>query len=88
MMGTESALISRELDRLFSLGTAGSLSDAQLIEVFLEGDERTAAHAFEAIVERHGPRVLETCRRILGDLHAAEDAFQATFLVLAQGRKS
>jgi RNA polymerase sigma factor (sigma-70 family) len=84
MMGTESALIGRELERLFSLGAAGSMTDPQLIEVFLEGDERTAACAFEAIVERHGPRVLETCRKILGDLHAAEDAFQATFLVLAR----
>src|SRR5271165_5197856 len=83
-MRTEPADVSRELERLFGLGAVGSLTDAQLLEVFLGGDEPSAALAFEAIVERHGPMVLRTCRIALGDFHAAEDAFQATFLVLAR----
>jgi RNA polymerase sigma factor (sigma-70 family) len=74
----------RQLERLFRVGAAGGLTDAQLLEQFVAGDADVAEAAFEAIVGRHGPMVLRVCRTVLHDVHAADDAFQATFLVLAR----
>jgi RNA polymerase sigma factor (sigma-70 family) len=56
-------------------------SDAVLLERYLHQHDEAA---FAALVARHGTLVLRLCRRILGDAHAAEDAFQATFLILAR----
>jgi RNA polymerase sigma factor (sigma-70 family) len=54
-------------------------NDAALLERFLTRREQAA---FGILLQRHGPMVLGVCRRILADPHAAEDAFQATFVVL------
>jgi RNA polymerase sigma factor (sigma-70 family) len=63
---------------------ARDMSDHGLLERYLTGDEAASGVAFQALVERHGPMVLGICRHILNEEHDAEDAFQATFLVLAQ----
>jgi len=74
----------RDVQALFRVGTTGGLTDPQLLEdVRIQGGE-ARERAFAALIERHGPAVLRACRSILRDEHAAEDAFQAVFLVLAR----
>ncbi|WZO96323.1 sigma-70 family RNA polymerase sigma factor [Isosphaeraceae bacterium EP7] len=79
---------ARDLASLFGLGASGSLSDGQLLERFVEGENPTAQLAFSALVDRHGALVLGVCRSILRDEHDARDACQATFLVLARKARS
>lgn len=59
--------------------SAAALTDAQLLEQLLVKRDETAV---EVLVRRYGPLVFGVCRRVLRNDHAAEDAFQATFLVL------
>ena len=71
-----------QLTLLSTLGVVGDLTDAELLERCLSTHDGEDRAAFTALVERHGPMVLSICRDLLGDSHDAEDAFQATFLVL------
>ena len=84
MPGARARSIPRQIQKLFAAGTFCGLSDGQLLERFLASRDEVAEMAFALLVERHGAMVLGVCRRILGDSHDAEDAFQATFLVLVR----
>ncbi len=78
----------RQLSTLFNEGATGAVTDGQLLERFATRRGEASEDAFAALVERHGPVVLRLCRSVLRDEHEAQDAFQATFLVLAQKAKS
>jgi RNA polymerase sigma factor (sigma-70 family) len=69
------------LRRVRALPEGAEVTDRALLERFVA--ER-ADTAFEMLMQRHGPMVLGVCQRVASDAHAAEDAFQATFLVLAR----
>ena len=84
MQGGSTRHVLRHLQTLYRCGVTGHQSDEQLLERFLARRDEAAEEAFTAIVQRHGPMVFGVCLRVLGDGHDAEDAFQATFLVLAR----
>src|SRR5437763_824110 len=73
--------ILRHLRRLVPRPPSDPATDAGLLDAFVR---RKDEDAFAALVARHGPMVLGVCRRVLRDAHKAEDAAQATFLVLAR----
>ncbi len=88
MPGGSSVAVLRDFQTLFDAGTATGLSDRQLLERLVQERDASADLAFEVLVLRHGPMVLRVCRNLLRDPDDAQDAFQATFLVLVQRRGS
>src|SRR4051794_23185895 len=75
------APVRRFLRKAFGPPGTGGLSDEQLLQRFIADRDEAA---FEVLVWRHGPKVLGVCRRVLGNAADADDAFQATFLILAR----
>jgi RNA polymerase sigma factor (sigma-70 family) len=73
-------VLLQHIHRLAADGRPEQPTDRQLLEDFAVGRDEAA---FAELVARHGPMVLRVCRRVLRQEQDAEDAFQATFLVLA-----
>src|SRR5881227_386383 len=73
--------VLRHLRTVAAVQTYREMSDRDLLERFVEARDEAA---FTVLIERHGPMVLGVCRRALPHFHDAEDACQATFLVLAR----
>jgi DNA-directed RNA polymerase specialized sigma24 family protein len=80
MASTRTGLLCH-LQSVLSAGMGSRLLDGQLLEQFTTEQDQAA---FATLVRRHGPMVLNVCRRVLHNAADAEDAFQATFLVLAR----
>ncbi len=78
----------RQLRTLYNVGTIGDLTDGQLLEHFATNAGEVAELAFAALVERHEAMVWRACLAIIRNEHEAEDAFQATFLVLVHKARS
>src|SRR3954465_8256658 len=81
MASGQLSTVLRHLHNLAGGAQADDASNAQLLERFTA---RRDEAAFAALVKRHGPMVLASCRRVLGNDADAEDAFQAVFLVLVR----
>jgi RNA polymerase sigma factor (sigma-70 family) len=85
MLNRQQEVILPQLCRLIGSQPGRDSSDGDLLQRFLG---QCDGEAFAALVRRHGATVLGVCRRVLRNAHDAEDAFQATFLVLAQKARS
>jgi len=80
-MSQRSGSMFQQLRQLLGDETGGEQTDPALLDRFVQAQDQTA---FAELVRRHGPIVWAACRRVLDDGHAAEDAFQATFMVLVR----
>jgi RNA polymerase sigma factor (sigma-70 family) len=85
MAGKSLNAVVRHIRQLATVQASRGLSDRELLERFLDANDESA---FTVLVERHAPMVLGVCRRALRNHHDAEDACQATFLVVARAGAS
>jgi RNA polymerase sigma factor (sigma-70 family) len=72
----------RAIETLVNVGNLGAMTDGQLLDHFRRSRDPSGQDAFRVLVDRHGAMVLALCQSLVSDCHEAEDAFQATFLVL------
>ncbi|WZO98831.1 sigma-70 family RNA polymerase sigma factor [Isosphaeraceae bacterium EP7] len=77
--------LTRDVGRLAGAGTLAGLTEGEVLHEFARHRDEVA---FESLMLRHGPMVLGVCRRWLRDPNDVDDAFQATFLVLARRARS
>jgi RNA polymerase sigma factor (sigma-70 family) len=85
MPPANSRTVLRLIRKLAGAAQAGDPTDGQLLTCFIRDRDETA---FAALVDRHGPMVLNVCRRMLSDAGEVEDVFQAVFLVLVKKARS
>ncbi len=80
----------RQFEVIWSSAALPELSDSQLLSRYVgaRGGDALAEAAFRELLKRHGPMVMGVCRQILRNRHDADDAFQATFLVLVRKASS
>jgi hypothetical protein len=64
MNGIVSGRMHREMSRLFNIGAIGSISDARLLDRFITAGDMSAEVAFEKLLNRRGPMVLQVCRGV------------------------
>src|SRR6266446_1214051 len=81
MSATQMSTFMQRLRSALARQEAGDLADHELLDLYFRQRQE---EAFEALVRRHGAMVMGVCRRVLRNDHDAEDAFQATFLVLVR----
>jgi RNA polymerase sigma factor (sigma-70 family) len=81
MATSQMSEVIQHLRRAVLLQDGAGLTDGQLLEGYLSRRDQAA---LAALVRRHGPMVWGVCRRVLRNHEDAEDAFQATFLVLVR----
>jgi len=78
---TQRNLLLHHIRRLARQGMGEKQTDGQLLELFITQRDEAA---FALLLRRHGAMVWSVCRRVLGNVHDADDAFQAAFLVLVR----